>query len=63
MNDGTIQRRHKLWENTAAELAIRAAVDAVEATGCDPLLTEAVNLLHQARERVADYVDASREAK
>lgn len=30
---------------------------AVEETGCDPLLTDAVNLLQQARDRVADYVD------
>jgi hypothetical protein len=42
---------------TPAELAIHHAVQAVEAAGADPLLTEAVILLGQAREKVADYVD------
>jgi hypothetical protein len=42
---------------TPAELAIRAAVQAVEEAGCDVLLTDAVILLGHAREKVADYVD------
>lgn len=53
----TIPRRSRLEENTAAELAIRAAVEAVEAVGCHTLLTEAVELLVNARHKVADYVD------
>lgn len=52
-----IPRRDRLDQNTRPELAIRAAVDAVESAGCDSLLTDAVNLLHQAREKVADFMD------
>jgi len=51
-------RRIRIELLTPAEAAIRAAVDAVEAAGCHELLTEAVILLQQAREKVADYVDA-----
>jgi hypothetical protein len=52
-----IPRRCDLSLSTPAELAIRSAVEAVEAAGADPLLTQAVNTLHEARELVADYVD------
>jgi hypothetical protein len=52
-----IPRRIRLDLNTPAELAIRAAVDAVEALPADVRLTDAVVLLSQARERVADFVD------
>lgn len=52
-----IPRRNRLDQNTPAELAIRAAVDAVEALPADVRLTGAVVLLQQARELVADYVD------
>lgn len=52
-----IPRRIDLRRLTPAELAIRNAVDAVEMTGCHPLLTDAVILLQQAREKVADFVD------
>lgn len=55
--DKEIPRRNRLDLSTPAELAIRQAVNAVEAAGCHPLLTDAVNLLNQAREKVADYVD------
>lgn len=57
MSTDNIPRRIRLDLNTPAELAIRAAVDAVELVGAHPLLTEAVILLGQAREKVADYVD------
>lgn len=40
-----------------AELAITKAMESVETSGCDPLLTDAVILLQQARNKVADYVD------
>ena len=50
-------RRASIPHMTPAELAIRAAVQAVEEAGCDVLLTDAVILLGQAREKVADYVD------
>lgn len=50
-------RRNRIDLNTPAELAIRSATAAVEAAGDDPLLTEAVTLLTEAREKVADFVD------
>lgn len=52
-----IPRRARLDQNTPAELQIRACVDTVESLGAHTLLTDAVNLLAQAREKVADYVD------
>ena len=57
----SIPRRARLDLNTSAELSIRAAIDAVEAVGCHLLLTEAVNLLTEAREKVADFVDLQEE--
>ncbi len=40
-----------------AELAIRAAVDAVEMAGASIALTDAVILLGKARDRVADHME------
>jgi len=57
MIDNTNYRRIRLDYNTSAELAIRAAVTLVEDAGAHPLLTDAVILLGQAREKVADFVD------
>lgn len=54
-------RRSKLYLNEPAELAIRVAVDEVENLGASPLLTKAINLLQQARESVADYIDGPRD--
>ena len=42
---------------TAAEWAIYAAVQIVECVGADVRLTDAVCLLQEAKDRVADYVD------
>lgn len=50
-------RSHSVPHMTAAELAIRAAVQAVEEVGGDVLLTDAVILLDQAQRKVAEYVD------
>jgi len=55
--DSSIRRRNRLDLNTPAEIAIRAAVDAVEEAGAHPMLTEGVNLLQQAREKLADWVE------
>lgn len=44
-----------MW--SPAERAIYDAAQAVEGMGADVRLTEAVNLLAEARNRVADYVD------
>ena len=52
-----VPRRIRLDLNTPAELAIRNAVNAVEAAGAHPLLTDAVTLLNEAREKVADFVE------
>ncbi|MBB5351360.1 N-acetylmuramoyl-L-alanine amidase [Haloferula luteola] len=53
-----IPRRNDMLRWTPAEKAIHAALDAVEEVGADPLLTEAVTLLSNAQNKVADYVDA-----
>ena len=52
-----IPRRIRVDLMTPAELAIRQAVLVVEEAGCDSRLTDAVVLLGQAKECVADYVD------
>src|SRR6266851_2372430 len=53
----TIPRRVQLERLTPAEHAIRKAVLAVEALPADVRLTDAVILLGQARNKVADFVD------
>jgi len=57
MMNSEIPRRVDMQRMTAAELAILAAVDAVEAAGADVRLTDAVVLLGEARDAVSDYVD------
>lgn len=52
-----IPRRIRVDLMTPAELAIHKAMHAVEEAGCDARLTEALTLLQQAREKVADFVD------
>jgi len=52
-----IPRRSRLDQNTPAELAIRGAMLAVEQAGGSPALTEAVTLLAQAKDAVADHVE------
>lgn len=42
---------------TPQEEAIRDCVESIETMGADARLTDAINLLHAAREKVADYVD------
>jgi hypothetical protein len=54
-------RRNRLELLTPAEIAIRAAISAVEAAGADTLLTDAIVLLGQAKEKVADYAEKSGE--
>jgi RecJ-like exonuclease len=50
-------RRNRLDLNTAAEKAIYDAIQAVEKSGADVRLTEAVIKLTEARNLVADVVD------
>lgn len=57
ISDNGFPRRIRLDLYAPAEMAIREAVVEVEKAGAHPLLTDAVLLLGQAREKVADYVD------
>lgn len=56
-----IPRRCRVDLFTPAETAIRAAMLAVEEVGAHPLLTDAVNLLQAARDKVADFVELDQE--
>jgi hypothetical protein len=53
----TIPRRIQIDKFTPAEKAIFDALEEVEKTGIDVRLTEAVNLLKAAQNKVADFVD------
>lgn len=55
--DDGVSTRIDLQHFSPAELAIFEAVAVVEATGGSPALTDAVNLLAKARDRVADHVE------
>lgn len=55
MND--IPRRCRVDLMSPAELAIRNACLAVEEMPADVRLTAAVNLLQEARDKVADFID------
>lgn len=57
MENNNIPRRIQLNKLTPAELAIHNAVHEVEKAGCDVRLTDAINLLHAAKELVADFID------
>lgn len=57
MAENEIPRRIRLDLMTPAERAITDAGAAVEKAGCDVRLTDALNLLWQARDKVADFVD------
>jgi hypothetical protein len=54
-----IPRRIRIDLMQPSELAILNAVNEVEKIGADVRLTKAVNLLHKARELIADFVDES----
>lgn len=58
MSEG-IPRRNRTDRQTHAEAMIRLAVEAVEHAGADVRLTDAVVLLQEARESVADFVDGA----
>ena len=59
-NNDDIPRRMDTLRWSAAERAIQDAVAVVEQMGAHESLTRAVILLGQAREQVANYVDAQR---
>lgn len=52
-----VPRRSRIDLNTPVEAAIRTAMVKVEETGADVRLTEAIVLLQQAFNKVADYID------
>ena len=56
-------RRAQLDKLSAAEIMIGVAMEAVNEAGCDPVLTEAILLLGEAKDKVANYVDATGEVK
>lgn len=58
-----IARRCRIDLYHPAETAIREAMIAVEKAGCHTLLTDAVNLLEQAKNKVADFVELPEEPK
>lgn len=55
--DKDFPRRNNRDLCTPAELAIFNAMDEVEKAGADTRLTDAIILLQQAKEKVADYED------
>jgi hypothetical protein len=55
-HDGWPTRSDTRWMSDA-ELAIRQAMVAVEKAGGSPALTDAINLLSAAMDRVADHVE------
>lgn len=57
ISDNGFPRRNRVDLYTPAETAIREAMLAVENAGAHPLLTDAVVLLSQAKEKVADFVE------
>ena len=57
MQNSQIRRRDRIDLYTPAETAIRQAMLAVEEAGCHVLLTDAVILLGQAKDKVADFID------
>lgn len=61
-HDHDIPRRCCVDRMTPAELAITRAMELVEEAGCHSRLTDAVILLQDARDAVADYVDSEIEA-
>lgn len=52
-----IPRRACLYLLTPAELAIKSAIQEIEKAGGSPGMTEAVNLLDAAFEKVADHIE------
>lgn len=52
-----IPRRNRVDKMTIQEQAIHVAMYHVEEMPADPLLTDALILLQQAKDKVSDYVD------
>jgi hypothetical protein len=50
-------RRNQLHKFTAGEIQLYEVMQSIEKIGAHPLLTEVVNALSEARERLADWVE------
>lgn len=61
-NEG-FPRRSNVTDMTPEELQLRECIHRVEELGAHPLLTETVVLLAQAKEKLADFLDAQIDAK
>ena len=57
LSENGFPRRHRIDLHTPAEAAIYQAILEVELAGAHPLLTDAVVLLQQAKDKVADFVE------
>jgi hypothetical protein len=56
-NINSVPRRYRLDLLTPAEIALWQALSAIQDSGAHPFLTEAGELVKQARDKVADYVE------
>lgn len=54
-------RRNRVYLFKPAEYIIYTAVQEIEKMPPSPTLTEALNLLHQAKEKVSDFIDEQTE--
>lgn len=57
--DGVPTRRDSQW-HSFAERTITVAMEVVEKMGASPALTDAIELIAKARDRVADHVEGKR---
>ncbi len=58
VSDNGIPRRNRIDLHTPVEMAIRQVMLSLEGMPGHPLLTEAVDLLNQAKSRVADWIES-----
>jgi len=52
-----IPRRNRLDLNKPVELKILSLLKEIERLGCHALITEAISLIEQAKEKVSDFID------
>lgn len=52
-----ISRRDRIYEMIPLELLIREVIKKVEEHEAHPLLTETINFLHKAKDKVFDWYD------
>lgn len=57
MANDEIPRRCRVDKMDPAELSIMKAIDIIEAMGADERLTDAVQLLSEAKDKVSDFID------